>query len=328
MCSLALISAACLIFSAGAQNVSYGWQLGAVQSPFKATVLALASAGATLLAPVCFAAVMICVRKRSFGVSLVALALGTLALTYAAVCSLGTVAGARNLNESERLQISDRYADQRAVAAAARAELATLKGQTPAVLKRRRELVALLTDPRTGRTAAPVQADAQATALAFYIRAAGWHVEDSAVSTWLGLFMVMFLEAGAALSLTVAAALRPTPRQQPLGAPAAPSEAAAPAEPKKPATGQEKRPGDDADDDQPPAPPRRGKPGRPRDVLPAQAIEKIRVAGGKANGSITGLAKLIGSRSKTSCHRLLHELVAAGAITMTAGPRGVAVAVA
>jgi hypothetical protein len=315
---LASIAASALIISAGCQNVAHAYNLGLASSEFRALVLAAASAGASVLGPFCWVALF---RGRGFGPRFIALVLALGCLAYAGVCSLGFVAGSRDQAVSERSISADAYADKRAVADAARAELASLKGQTRAVIERRRELVKILT-ATVPIGAKPVQTDAQAAALGFYLRAAGWTVTDQAVGIWLSLGMTLFLELAAALSLTVAAGLRP------VGAPAGPSEAPAPAEPKKPATGQEKGRSDDADDDQPPVPPRKGRPGRPRDVLPTQAIEKIRAAGGKANGSITGLAKLIGSRSKTSCHRLLHELAAAGAITMTAGPRGVAVALA
>jgi hypothetical protein len=63
-------------------------------------------------------------------------------------------------------------------------------------------------------------------------------------------------------------------------------------------------------------------------VLPAQAVERIRAAGGRVNGSVAGIGRLIGSRSKTSAHRLLGELRDMGLIRMQAGPRGVAVALA
>jgi hypothetical protein len=319
---LASIAASALIISAGCQNVAHAYNLGLASSEFRALVLAAASAGASILGPFCWVALF---RGRGFGPRTVALVLALGCLVYAGICSLGFIAGSRDQAISERSITADAYADQRAVATAARTELASLKGQTRGVIERRRELVKLLT-ATAPIGAKPVQADAQAAALGFYLRAAGWTVDDSAVGTWLNLAMVLFLELAAGLGATVAAALRP------VGSPAAPSvltEAPAQPEPKTAATPQARRENEHDDDDRPPAPPRaKGRPGRPRDVLPAQAVEKIRAAGGKANGSITGLAKLIGSRSKTSCHRLLHELVAAGAITMQTGPRGVAVALA
>jgi len=106
---------------------------------------------------------------------------------------LGFVATAGDLGNSDRSVISDRYADQRGVASAARVELASLKGQTRAVLERRKELVRILQQP-TPAGAKPVQADAQAAAIGRHARAAGWQVMDAAIGTWLSLFMVSALE--------------------------------------------------------------------------------------------------------------------------------------
>jgi hypothetical protein len=93
-------------------------------------------------------------------------------------------------------------------------------------------------------------------------------------------------------------------------------------------TGPAAAPRKDDDDDQPPKPPRKGKGGRPRDVIPAEAIERLRAKGGKLSGNIITIGKALGSRSKTSAHRLLGELHRAGLITMQTGRRGVAVALA
>ena len=71
----------------------------------------------------------------------------------------------------------------------------------------------------------------------------------------------------------------------------------------------------------PPKPPRR--PGRPVAVLPAQALDKLRKAGG-ANG---GLAKVLGI-SKSTAHRLIHQLADMGHVRLDAGPCGVRVALA
>jgi hypothetical protein len=60
-------------------------------------------------------------------------------------------------------------------------------------------------------------------------------------------------------------------------------------------------------------------------VLPAEAVAKIRAAGGRMSGSVNGIGKLLGTRSKTA-HRLLGELRDMGLITLVTGPRGVAVA--
>jgi hypothetical protein len=205
------IAACALIFSAGAQNVAHAYALGLASSEFRALVLAAASAGASVLGPCAWLAVF---RGRGFGTRVIALVLALGCLAYAGVCSLGFVAGSKDRDISERVADADAYADARAIATAARAELATLATiRTPsrAVIERRRELASILAPHSPDKRAKPVGKDSQASALGFYLRAAGWHVTDDAVSVWLSLGMVLFLECAAALSLTVAAALRPTP---------------------------------------------------------------------------------------------------------------------
>jgi len=324
----AVIAAILLIFAACAMNATHAWQLGISDGPFRAGVLAGASIGAAILAPVAFLAV---VRGRGFGPRCVALLLAIGCLAYTSASSLGFLAGSRDLGVSERSIAADAYADRRALADAARKELASLKGQTKAVLDRRRELQTILAGSGKQTEARPVQKDAQAAALAFYMRAAGWQVTDTAVGTWLSLIMVLILEAAAALSLTVDAALRPTPRRKAVEAPqtaTAPGQvpdARKPAE--EPVRPSRVAPGRKDDDDQPPPKPRdRG--GRPRDVIPAEAIAKIRAKGGKVAGSVNGIGKLIGTKSKTTAHRVLHELADAGLITLRTSANGVAVALA
>jgi hypothetical protein len=215
-CALATIAALALIFSAGAQNVAHGWNIGLASSEYRAWVLAAASAGASVLGPFCWLAVF---RGRGFGPRMAALVLALGCLAYAAVCSLGFVAGSRDTAHAALTERADAYQDKRAVAAAARAELAALatKPATKAVLDRKRELTALLTKNADIGINGPAAAkqDSQAAALAFYARAAGYQISDEAVGTWLSLGTVLFLELAAALSLSAAAALRPIrqPRQ-------------------------------------------------------------------------------------------------------------------
>ena len=74
-------------------------------------------------------------------------------------------------------------------------------------------------------------------------------------------------------------------------------------------------------------PPRpRGKASRKPSVLPAEAIERLRAKGGEANGSIAAIGKVLGTRSKSTAHRLLHQLAGAGLVRLETGRRGVAVA--
>ena len=274
-----------------------------------------------------------------FGTRAVALVLALGCLLYAGVCSLGFVAGSTDKAVSERVIAGDAYADRRALVKAARDELATLKGRSRAVMERRRELATILA-PKTPETRAkPVQQDAQAAALAFYIRAAGWPVTDEAVRIWLALGLVVFLEMAAALSLTVAVALRPARGETRLEAPPAAENSPGADVPAKPETAASEpvRPASrpsadngrqDSDDDTPPPPKPPRRPGRPATVLAPQAVERLRKAGGSANGSVRTVGKLLGAKSKTTAHRLLHRLRDSGLILLDAGPNGVHVALA
>lgn len=325
----ASIAACALVFSAGAQNVAHGYALGIASSEFRALVLAAASAGASVLGPFAWLAVF---RGRGLGPRAAALLLAVGCLAYAAVCSLGFVAGSRDAAVSRSTIQSEQHQDRRAVAEAARAELsalAVIKTPTRAILERRRELAAMLSTPATS-TAPAGKTDSQAAALAFYIRAAGWHVTNDAVGTWLNLGTVLFLELAAALGLSVAAALYPsTRRTAPEGTRTA-GHVQRPDVPAKPETAASapaaQRQRDKDDEPPPPKPPRR--PGRPATVLASQAVERLRAAGGRANGSIQGVGKLIGTRSKTAAHRMLHQLAAAGMVRLATGPDGVRVALA
>ena len=62
--------------------------------------------------------------------------------------------------------------------------------------------------------------------------------------------------------------------------------------------------------------------------LPEEAVAKLRERGGRANGSIGGVGRLLGVRSKTAAHRLLHQLASAGLVKLSASPHGVVVALA
>jgi hypothetical protein len=322
---LASIAASALIISAGCQNVAHAYNLGLASSEFRALVLAAASAGASILGPFCWLAVF---RGRGFGTRCAALLLAVGCLAYAAVCSLGFVAGSRDTAIAGQQAVVDAYQDKRAIAAAARAELATLatiKIPSRQVIERRRELAGMLAAPPASR--APANPDSQAAAVAFYLNAAGWPVTAAAVGTWLNLGMVLFLELAAALGLSVAFGLYPSTRKIAPEAPPAGDNLGHPIVPARLETPASAAPAKRDDDDKadPPPPKPKGRPGRPAAILQKQALDKLRAAGG-ANG-VRGVGRLLGV-SKSTAHRILHQLATAGAITMTAGPRGVAVAVA
>jgi hypothetical protein len=329
-CALAAIAACLLVFSAASQNVGYAYTLGLATSTMAAYMLAAASAGASILGPCAWMVVF--GRRVPLGRRGVALLLAVGCLAYAGTCSLGYVHGARTGAISGQQTAADQYGDVRALKRAAIAELGTLKGQSPAVLKRRAELMAILSSKASAAAVQPGSTDAQAAALGFYIRAAGYKVSDDAVGTWLSLGMVAFLELAAGLSFAVVAALYPTTRK---AAPEARTEAPAPQaptvapKPETAASAQETRPArDDKDDNAPPpaAPRSRGKAGRPAAVGATQAVERLRKAGGSANGSIATVGKLLGAKSKSTAHRVLRRLAEAGQVHYRATPQGVSVA--
>jgi hypothetical protein len=329
-CAAASIASILLIFAAASMNAGYAWQLGLAHSEFRAYVLAGASIGAAVLAPLSLLAAGYAVRQWRLGRAAVALTLGVGCALYTGVSSLGFTAGARSNLISEHTTAIEAHADRRAVAEAARAELASLasvKTANRAVVERRRELAALLI-PKTIEThAKPAEKDSQAAGVAFVLTALGWKVDAADVGQWLNVGMVAFLECAAALSLTVAAALRPA-------RPAAPPAAVSPAPAKTPATPEAganeaaKRRQHEKDDDHPPPPskpPSKGKPGRPATVRAEDAVRRLRARGGKVSGSLNGIGRIIGTRSKTATHRILHRMADAGLVRMTATPFGVAV---
>jgi hypothetical protein len=322
--TLASIAAAALVFSAGAQNVSYAWALGLARSEFSALALGAAAAGATLLGPFCWLVVF---RGRGLGTRACALLLALGCALYASISSLGFVAGSKDLGISERLAVEQRNTDKRVLVDAIRNELGALRGQRSDIVDRRSELTAMLLELAK---AAPVERpttkpDSQASAVGYYLRAAGYAATDEAVSIWLTLGMTAFLEFAAALSLTVAAALKPERRKP---EPAAPS-AAQPwrEEAARPTAARAEQPREQDEDRGDPPPPRpRGRLGRAATVLPDQAIARLRNAGGRADGSLTAVGKLLGTKSKTTAHRLLHRMAEAGMVHLSATPHGISVA--
>jgi hypothetical protein len=63
-------------------------------------------------------------------------------------------------------------------------------------------------------------------------------------------------------------------------------------------------------------------------VLAPEAVAKIRAKGGRMSGNIVEIGKVLGSKSKTSAHRLLGELRDMGLIELRTTPRGCSVALA
>jgi hypothetical protein len=321
-------AAVALVISAAAQNIAHSYNLGLATSEFRALVLALASAGASVLGPCAWLAVA---RGRGFGTRTIALVMAIGCLLFAGLCSLGFTAGSRDQAVVKSTAAADSYADKRAVAKAAAAELATLatiKTPTKVGVDRRRELAKLLSESSAGKgaVAAQVGHDSQATAIAAYFTAAGYPVTAEVAGRWINFGTVAFLELAASWSLTIAAALRPIRHQKPVGAPTAPALPAEPELPTEPASETRRRCRGHDDGDPPASAKARNKGGRPATVVPSEALARLRAKGGKIDGTLGSIGRLIGTRSRTTTHRLLHQLASAGLLSMTTTPRGIAVA--
>jgi hypothetical protein len=297
--------------------------MGSAESLFRGVVLAVASVGAAVLAPLALMAVG---HSKGFGTRAAALLLAGAMFSYTSVSSLGFIATAKDVAVSGRAAVSEAHADRRWLIEATRAELAGIKGNSRDARDRREDLLATLASLTKADAVRPaaVKADAQASALAFYIRQAGYGVTDDAVSIWLSLAMVLTLELGAALSLSVAAALRPVRLEAPTAVALAPK-ALVPAEPEMPASepvAQSKA--DDKDDLPPPPPPKpRGKGGRPVAITPEAAAAKLSKAG-KANG-VRHFATILGVGRGTA-HRVMRECEALGLLRFDVTPAGCRVA--
>jgi uncharacterized membrane protein len=61
-------------------------------------------------------------------------------------------------------------------------------------------------------------------------------------------------------------------------------------------------------------------------VAPSDAVAAIKRAGGEVNGSLADIGRAIGTKSKTTAHRVLHGLAAQGLIRLASGPAGMTVA--
>jgi hypothetical protein len=322
--ALATIAACVLVFCAASFNAGHAYELASHHSQWRGIVLATASVAAAVLAPL---ALMAAKHGRGFGTRILALVLALGCVLYTSVSTLGFTATARDIAVVGHQAESDTYRDKRALAEAVRGELFTLKGTRADIVERRAELTAILVELSKAKPGnrPSAQRDSQAAGVAFVLRAAGWQVAESDVGQWLNIGMTLALELFAALSLTVATALRP---MRPASAPAAvaPECPQVPSRDETAASDEKKRPADENDGDGPPPPRPRGKGGRPTTVLPAQALEKLRSAGAKANG-VRGVAKVLGT-SKSTAHRVLHQLANAGLVRLSTGPHGISVALA
>ena len=313
-------AAGALIACAAWQSAGYAYTLGVTRSETTAYVFAAGAVAAAVLAPIALTVAFS--ERRRFLARLASLFLGVWCLAFGVVGSLGYVSTAREASNSERLAALEARQQAKARHDAASAELAQLTASKSTQWRaaRAKELQGVMAEANKAMKVerAVTVTDPQAQAISHYFAAAGWTAAPESVSTWLSAFMVTFYEVAGAFALVVARATGPGSPYRPLQQEGHP-----------PAADSDRRVEDGDDHDDAP-PPQKGKagPGRRPTVLAAEAIERLRARGGQANGNVTGIGKLLGTKSKTTAHRLLHQLAGAGLIKLQTTPAGCSVALA
>jgi len=316
-------AAGALVACAAWQSAGYAYILGVARSETTAYVFAAGAVAAAVLAPIALTVAFS--ERRRFLARLASLFLGVWCLAFGVVGSLGYVSTAREASNSERLAVLEARQQAKARHDAASAELAQLSAgkSTQWRAARAKELQGVMAEANKAMKVerAVTVTDPQAQAISHYLAAAGWTAGPENVSMWLSAFMVTFYEVAGAFALVVA---RATGQQQRLQQETPPPAAVVEASKGKADAGD----GDGGDDDvMPPPPPQKGKagPGRRPTVLAAEAVERLRSRGGQANGNVKGIGKLLGTKSKTTAHRLLHQLAGAGLIKLQTTPAGCSV---
>ena len=315
-------AAGALVGCAAWQSAGYAYTLGQARSESTAYVFAAGAVAAAVLAPIALTVAFS--ERRRFLVRLASLFLGVWCLAFGVVGSLGYVSTAREASNSERLVALDARQQAKARHDAAVTELAQISAgkSTQWRAARAKELQGVMAEANKAMKVvrAVIATDPQAQAISHYLAAAGWTAAPESVSMWLSAFMVTFYEVAGAFALVVARATGGG--KAPLQHEGHPSAVVVHRLVEAP---DDKADGDD-DDVAPPK--RKAGPGRRPTVLAPEAIERLRQAGGKANGTVRGIGRLLGTRSKTASHRLLHQLASAGLVTLTATSGGTQVALA
>src|SRR5262245_7434242 len=297
--------------AAGALVACAAWQ----SAGYAYNVFAVGAVAAAVLAPI---ALMVAFsERRRFLARLASLFLGVWCLAFGVVGSLGYVSTAREASNSERLAALEARQQAKARHDAAATELAQISAgkSTQWRAARAKELQGVMAEANKAMKVerAVTVTDPQAQAISHYLAAAGWMAAPESVSTWLSAFMVTFYEVAFALVVARAIGQQPEP----------------PVRWEAPPCGVADRRIEDSDDDgdddamtSPPPPKGKAGPGRRPTVLAAEAVERLRARGGQANGSVTGIGRLLGTKSKTTAHRLLHQLAGAGLIKLQTTPAG------
>lgn len=320
---IAPIAAALFIGVSASQNMLHGYEVGAARSQLGAWIFAAGSLAGALMQPVAFLSALQAFRNWQFAKGLIALALGLACFSYATISSLGFTATSRGDMAAQRAAAADAYRIEKLKVDAATSELATLAAAPLASRKlelkraeRRTELEQAIAASQKALQSepGPMAADPQAEALAAYGAALGLRITAAAIQPWLSLLAVVFFELGAAASLIVVVAANAQP-----SASASNASVTETLTTTRPALGETSAPVALSESK------RRG---RRRGVALGDVVTRIEANGGTLDGSLSGIAKLIGAPSRAAAHRALNALACAGLVKIAATAAGTSVTLA
>lgn len=314
-----IFAATLFVGVSASQNILNGWSLGAATSELHAIIFAAGSLAGAICQPVSWYAAWCGFKAKQIGRAVIASLLALTCLAYAVLSSLAFVSTARTDGAAVRTKSADLYRLTSDRATAALAELNSInsapRGNRKAEAKkaaRRQELDLLIAgaaealhgDSRPGPT------DPAAASLAAYANVLGWHATEDQISPWLTAAIVLFFEIGAGLSMIIVSLVTlPQVKLAHDGEPAP----------------DDVEPHSDTEPE--PTPPGRPR-GRPRNATPDSVIARIRSNGGAVSGNLNAIGRIIGLPAKTSAHRMLRELQAAGRVDVEATTDGTIVRLA
>lgn len=301
--------AALFVSVSASQNILNGWSLGVATSEIHAAIFAAGSLAGAICQPVSWYAAWLGLSHKQTGRAIIAAVLGLTCLAYATLSSLAFVSTARSDGAASREKSADLYQLSSERAAAALAELKTINSaprgnaRTEArKTERRAQLDLLIADAERALRAdsASGAIDPAASSLAAYASALGVQWSEAQISPWLTAAIVLFFEIGAGLSLIVvslvagAAQVKPAPKVE---------------------TESDAQSDETSDTEPEPSPPGRPR-GRPRSATPESVIARIQSNGGAVTGNLNAIGQVIGLPAKTTAHRMLRELQAAGRVNV------------
>lgn len=334
--TIAATGATLLVSASAALGAYYGFQVGSHQHLALGVVFAGAALGGELLKPFAVHEAIASLGRWHILRGVACLLLATVCVVYSLAAELSLAAGSRGDLAASREAQAQAIAARAGTLKRAQKELAALPVSRPAeqlqakidgllltpgadgcleingkvtrevcpqvaalksekaIAERRTELETTISESGTAPIDHVVQSgDPLAGAVAVYAGALGWSWSAEAVLPWLALIPVVFLEIGSALAVVVVRSIGGPPPQ----IPAIEAPEVVQAQPVK----------------------RRAR--KPQERALGAMADRLQRAGGTIEGSQRQLAKKLGT-SKTSIHRAIHALVAAGLATVSVSQAG------